>query len=241
MYLKYGNYSHPIAEADVVITRSPVRNEGGMVVGAKHVWQIHGFLQAANQTALTAAILALEVAYDTDALDIGLFLDDNTPTAHILLSADCKGGTKTSPVTYKEGKGAEYSTYRSYEITVEGETFNDEVNLMAFHESLTFGGGGPLDVFLQPINGLPIKQRVASNTPFTVIQDGMAIGRFGYPDPMNPIWPAAEHRNRRRLIKATPKRFGPVGAPEFWDFQINWHYEFESVLALNGEPNVWNE
>mgnify|MGYP003331113519 CR=1 FL=1 len=74
-------------------------------------------------------------------------------------------------------------------MTVEGDVWNPAVQILAWHESLSFEGGGPRTLHLQTLNGLPQKQTVAQSTPYKVIQDGTAIGRLAYPAFPGSIWP----------------------------------------------------
>ncbi len=237
MFLRYGSYSHAVSEAAIQISRRPRYNEGGQSNGYTETWRIDGFLQAANVSALTVAIAAMKLGYSVRFRDLALLNDDGTPTAHYLSNALCVGGVRVvDGPNFPESAGAEYTTYRHYNITVEGTLLQQDLIYLAFHESLSFEGGGPRDVFLTPLDGLPVKQRVASATTYRVSQDGSAIGQFGYPPIPAPIWPTAEHIDQRRITRDSPKRDGPVGAPYFTEFKVNWAYRFESPIPLLNTP-----
>jgi hypothetical protein len=94
MYLKYGNYQHAANEASVVISKQQVFSEAGIVRGLRERWDIQGMLQAADQTALTAAIDALTAAYSVQAQDVGFYLDNGQPTSHRITSAATNGGVR---------------------------------------------------------------------------------------------------------------------------------------------------
>lgn len=241
MYLSYGSYTHPAGEVTVAIQRTPTFNEGGQLYGYKETWHIQGFLQAVDQRSLTTALNSLKAAYSQQAGDLVLHLDDGTFTTHALLAVNCIGGTRVvGGPSFPDGKGAEYSTYRNYEITVEGDVPNVDANLMAFMEVVTFeGDGGPLTVILQTLTGQPQKQTTAQQTPFRATQQGSAIGHFAYPPIPLPIWPDALIHPRVKPTKKLPKRSGPIGRPTYTEWEVSWSYEFESVTPLVGDPTAW--
>lgn len=221
----------------MTIQCTPWWGDTGVRRGYKETWQIQGFLQAATTAALTAAIQALEIAYSYDGLAIGLFFDDGTASAHGVIVANTIGGSRVvSGPEYGQGAGAEYSTFRSYSIVVEFDIPDLRYNVVAYSESLSFEGGGPMDLHLQPLVGFPQKQRVAEATPYRVTQEGSAIGLAAYPVPNFPIWPAALIWPKARFSRKSPKRSGPGGAPVYTEFEITWHYEFEDALPLLGDP-----
>jgi hypothetical protein len=240
MYLQYGSYRHATNEAAVTITRQTNWNDGGQALGFTESWHITGFLVAASQAALTTALADLKAAYNRQAQNLSLHLDDGTLTNHFLNSAQCIGGTRvTEGPTFPEGQGAEYSTFRSYSIVVQGEVADPRVRLLTWSESLAFSGGGPMYVHLQPITGLPVKQQVADATTYRVTQSGEAVGRFTYPSPPGPIWPAALLPHLNQFHQRTPRRSGPIGSPDYTEFPITWSYSFESAVSLRGNPIRW--
>src|SRR4029077_8154957 len=88
-------------------------------------------------------IAALRSAYNVNGLDLGLYLDDGvTPTDHVLASSTTLGGTRVTALEFPNGSGAEYSTFRSYSITVEADTPDTSQNLLDFSETLSFAGTG---------------------------------------------------------------------------------------------------
>lgn len=240
MYLKYGNYQHDVADAAVVIRRETVRNDQQQPVGLKEIWDIQGKLQADTQAELTTAITALKNAYLVQYRDIGLYLDDGTPTSHLILNRNTTSGViVTAGPSFPEGSGAEYSTFRTYSITVEAELkATDLPDLLTWQEVLSFQGGGPRKLFLQPLTGPPQEQIVAQQTPFRATQTGSAVGRLRYPNPANPLWPAAEHRDQRQVTRRGPKQSLTPGRPLSYEFTVEWSYQFESVAPLTGNPTL---
>lgn len=245
MYIKYGSYQHLDAECSVVIDKTPVYSDRGKLDYTRETWTISGELQASSQAALTTAINALQTAYGSNGHDLGLYLDNGTATSHILPSGRCLGGTRITRFSFPQGRGAEYATFRNYQITVEGDfrsqnqlqagggggAVNSD-NLLEWEESLTFMGGGPRFGFLIPLNGLPQKQLLSQATPYSAVQAGRAVGSITWPLPSAPLWPDAEHVDERRIDKRGPKRLNTL----LRGYEIVWQYNFESAVPLIGNP-----
>jgi len=240
MYLKYGNYQHAANEASVVISKQQVFSEAGIVRGLRERWDIQGMLQAADQAALTAAIDALTAAYAIQAQDVGFYLDNGQPTSHRITSAATNGGVRViAPPSFPRGQGAEYSTFRNYTIALEAEWLDPQATLLAWQETIRFQGGGPRFAYLEPINGQPVKQLLKQATTFKATQSGDAVGYAAYPVPALPIWPDAEHTDRREIRYELPRRMGPPGNPTYTQFKVSWSYSFEDSGPLVGLPTAW--
>lgn len=240
--LKWGSYSHAENEVEIAsIRRQSAFNEAHVRTGILETWTIRGMLQASTQALLTTAINDLEAAYEDDGRDLNFYTDaGSTLSAHSISSSATKGGTRVVSLAYPDGKGGEYSTYRTYEIVIEAEfPLNDDLNMVQFEESLTFAGGGPKFVVLQPLNGAPIRQRVADATPFTASQDGRAVGYLRYPVIPRPFWPNDEHRERRRTTERSPQLEGFGGQRYYANYEVTWHYEFEAGFPLYAHPHLW--
>ena len=240
MYLKYGSYQHPPGEASVVISKQALFSEAGLPRGVRERWDIQGRLQAADQAALSAAIDALSAAYAVQAQDVGFYFDDGQPSSHRIVSASTNGGVRVAaPPSFPEGKGAEYSTFRNYSLALEAELLDATATIIHWNERLNFSGGGPQFAFLQPINGLPIKQLLRQATPYRATQSGEAVGYQSYPVPASPLWPDSEHINRREVHYELPKRMGPTGSASYTQYKVTWAYHFESATPLVGAPTGW--
>lgn len=240
MYLKYGNYQHAANEASLVISKETVFSEAGTARGLRERWHIQGRLQAAEQAALTAAIGALQAAYAIQAQDVGFYFDDGQPTSHRIVSAATNGGVRViSPPSFPQGQGAEYSTFRTYAIALEAEWLDTQASLLSWHETIRFSGGGPQFGHLEPINGQPVKQLLKQATTFEATQSGEAVGYLAYPVPALPIWPQAEHVNRREIRYDLPRRTGPPSSATYTQFKVSWSYFFEDAGPLVGLPTAW--
>lgn len=239
IYLKYGSYRHDDCEAAVEISRTSLTSDAGQKYASRWRFVIDGVLHAADQSALDTAITALEAAYADDGFDLGLYYSDSNSqvATHFLDSSEAIGGVRIVEFGYPDNGrvSAELSTFRTYRIVAEAD-FPDttSIGLLSYTEVLTFEGGGPRFVFLQPINGLPQRQQVAQATPFRVTQTGEAVGHLARPTPNSPIWPQAEHRDQRRIERPTPKVTRVGNSSAYTDYAVRWSYFFESATELTG-------
>lgn len=242
IYLKYGSYSHDDSEAAVEISRSSLVSDNGQKYADRWRFVIDGVLHAADQSALDAAITALELAYATDGYDLGLYYSDGGAqvATHFLESARAIGGVRIIEYGYPDNgkQSAELSTFRTYRIVAEADFPNTSVGLLSYNEVLTFEGGGPRFVFLQTLNGLPQRQQVAQATPFRVTQAGSAVGHLTRPLPNPPIWPQAEHRDQRRIERPTPRITRVGGQVSYTEYPVSWSYVFESATELVGSSQA---
>lgn len=233
MYLVYGSYNFGASVARIdSITRRRKLTDAGIVYGYVEQWRVSGELQAASQADLTTAIQALEAAHAIQGQSLGLYDDNSAATAHGVYDYQTLGGVRVvDGPSYPKGDGAEYSTYRTFEITYEWDINYAIVGMIAWSEQLSFDGGGPLIGHMLSINGPPQKQILAQATPYHAVQSGTAVGHTSYPVPPSPLWPADLKTNPRATKKA-PKRFGN----SFVEYEISWEYEFESAVPLLGIP-----
>jgi hypothetical protein len=242
MYLQYGGYRHVSGEVELsAISKTLLRTpKVGYKFGVKEVWTLKGFLQAPDVPSISAAIAAIEQAYGDDFQTVGLYNDDGSPTAHIMQGANALGGVRVISLSYPQGQGAEYSTFRSYQLVIEGTYQVIAADfLLYFSESLSFMGGGPRFVFRQPINGVPQRQQVAQATPYFARQAGKAVGLLRYPIPPPPIWPFDEHTDKRHVSEKSPTRIGGVGSPVYIEHEVDWDFSFESANPLIAVPTYW--
>ena len=240
MYLKYGTYQHAANEASVVISKQGLFTDAGIACGVRERWDIQGRLQASDQASLSVAINTLVAAYSVQAQDVGFYFDGGQPTSHRIVSGQTNGGVRVvQPPSFPQGKGAEYSSFRTYAIALEAELVDPQAALLTWHETLSFKGGGPQFAFIEPINGLPQKQLLKQFTTFHASQSGEATGYLSYPVPAPPIWPEAEHANQREIRYEAPKRAGPSGNATYTQYKVTWSYTFEDAGPLVALPTLW--
>lgn len=244
MQLVIGSYAHPLNEAAVAIDRQSLLNEAGLLYGFRETWAVTGFVQQPSQDLVTAQCTLMERAYAADFQNVALVANDGT-VARSLPGRTALGGVKVLSLSYPENglNTAEWSTYRSYQLRLEctypAGGLAGPLTLLSFTESLSFTGGGPRFVHLQPLVGLPQRQQVAQATPYRVTQRGRAVGLYAYPVAPPPIWPVAEHLDQRTIEPETPKRSGDVLASTYAEFPLSWSYFFEANVPLAGYPTIW--
>ena len=239
MILKYGSYAHANNEAALTIDRTAARDGAGRVVRETERWTVAGVLQGASQAALTVAIEGLKEAYAEDGKDLILYLDDGqTPTSHALRrSAALAGPRVVQKPSFPQGKDAEYSTFRSYQLQVEADFAGDEtVGLVDFQETVEFEGGGETWAYLTALNGPPQRQTLARQSVYRAVQRGEAVGRWMYPAVPSPLWPAQEHRPLRKIRRESPQR---KDGAAFENWKVSWQFVFESAAPLLGQPQLW--
>lgn len=226
--LTYGSYTHADNEAEVSIMRAAVMGERGVRKGTKETWKIRGILQAADASALSTAISALEAAYAVDGGNLSL-----SGTPHSLASNDCYGGTVvTAGPNYPNSKGGEGSTWRTYEIEVSGEVQDDDWTFDSWTETISFSGGGPQWVMIPTRKGPPRRQQVSEQTPYRASQSGQCVSRRGYASPPPPLWPQHEHTDERNVSRTLPE----FKAKDPQNYTTSWSYSFESAAPLGGVP-----
>lgn len=243
MFLRAGSYQHDDAEVALAISRAPVVDATGVTYAYDETWRITGFLLEDDSSALTTSLRALEAAYAKPLSEICLWVDSSTPTAHRILANQTLGGIRPlGGVEYPVGDGAEYTYFRSYQVTVEARIPTTKANrLLSFRESVRFSGGGPRKVLIETRVGPPQAQTVSQQTAYRASQEGEAVGLYDYPVPAAPLWPAGLMRERSQTERQSPRKIGSAaagGRESYIEFPVRWSYEFESATPMSGGPNI---
>lgn len=232
--LKYGNHTHDLADAAIVINRANTFSKNNKRTGYIETWTIDGFLQADTQNAVGTKIETLKNAYDKDNETAVLLFEDGSETKHKLDTSASVSGVRVRLVDFPEGRGAEYSTFRSYRIVIDAE-FVENAGILEFMETLTFSGGGPKFLHKQTLTGLPQKQFVAQNIPFRVTQAGFSVGHTTWPALASPLFPKHLKREESSTVKTGPENVY-AKTNRATHFRTSWNYVFESVSAMNANP-----
>jgi hypothetical protein len=230
MFLRYGNYSHDPGETAVTIQRQGIFSAAGKSEGVRERWDIQGRLQAGSQTTVGIAINGLQLAYNKQGQDISLRFDDGDITRHSMFSSQTRSGTTvTTPPSFPSGP-SEYSTFRNYTITVEGTLPNNNAGLLSYGETFNWTGtGGAVFRFLQGVSGAPEQQMTQQRSTAMLVQSGVAVGLYAYPNPPNPIMPTFEHVERRRIVRSLPPN-------NSGHWRVTWSYTFETLLPIQAFP-----
>jgi hypothetical protein len=231
VYLKYGAYRHDDNEVTVSISRSAIDSGNGRYIGVAHRWSITGQLLADTQAELATKVQLLESAYARWNRDLVLY-GDGDRVLHALLNAGSTTGVRiTDPVSYPDGTGAQWSTFRDYTIGATAEyPVTTGFVLRSFSEAISRSGGHPRIVALECVNGPADIQMVAQRTAYRVQQSGSATAFRGKPTPPPPYWPAF-------LESSTVTEIAPqFQNGELTDAGVQWSYSFVSAAPLLGAP-----
>lgn len=235
LHFRYGSYRHE--EADVTISSfgSAVQwTARGQPQLVRKSMAISGVIFADTVSALTDKLRALETAYAKQYQNAGLYDETGTATAHVLTTGNSLGGVRSSGVTYPTGDGAEYTTYRSYSVTLEADYFVNGVTILDFNETLTFNGTcGPRKIIIECLTGEAVEQTVNQKTKMTATQSGSSIGWLSMPSPPQPLWPGNEIVESRSITNGSAKWVNGQRV----EFPISWSYSFQSTTPLTGTPH----
>lgn len=233
---QYGSYRHDVGECSIGHSVSPIFDGRGNQKSTLEKLSISGKIHADNVSDLTSKIDLLIKAYSVNGKDACLYDDSGSRTRHCLLNNNSVNGVVvTSLPQFPESDGAEYTTYRSYSISLEAEYYSSSTSpLSSFQESLSVTGtGGEKRVFIEVSEGLPVEQVVRQNTIVTAVQSGSAIGVYGYPPVPSPLFPESLLSNSVSINKNSPTR-NINGS--FTNYEIQWSYQFVSSGQLSGIP-----
>lgn len=198
-------------------------------------WGIKGLLirqEAETQAELLDKIAALKSTFSVNGGDLYLNLNDGTETPHQILTGDTIGGVRVLGLRFPNEKDI-LSVFRTYEIDLEADLIDHEGEIVSFHESVRFFGGGPRVVWAEAQTGLPQKQMAAQRTVFRCIQAGSAVGFTTYPDLPGPINGSALDREVTPYFGRPQEMRG-----EFRYYPVSWIYSMSSDTPLGGVPTT---
>jgi hypothetical protein len=241
MYLTWGGYSHDGSEVYYTRTRRPKYSRVGRREGYREVWSIRGDLRDTDTSALKVKISNLEAAYKDHGRDLIFRYEDGTATQDQLISSQTLNGTRVvdfswlSGVTMGQGHFGSQTQHvytRAFQIVIQGEILDPEINVVFFSHSVRYGTGGFDYVDMESIAGPPIRQVTKLQTAFPAVQVGMAIGLLSHPAPAAPMFGQAKP-------KASSVEYDyplVLGANFSTYFCTKWKYIFTGVNALSGLP-----
>lgn len=242
MYLQVvgsnGTYTHAASDVALTVRREATFDEAERVNGYKEFWGLSGELQAANASALTTAMAALQRAYQGTLSRVSLYEDGGTLTHHDLTASNSVAGIiVANPPSYPQGGRDQYVLRRSYEIALMAEYRGGSFNVIAWTETIDItGSGGPRIAAIETRNTGVQMQQVSSRTPVIVTQSGQAVGRLSQPVPPGPLLPAIYEQGPERRRSATSPR---LRGNRYEEYGVAWSYTFLLPVPGSATPTPW--
>lgn len=240
MIFRTNAFTHDLDEVELAgIGYEATLNNVGRVELIRRTLNIKGKVFGDSPSAISAKLSALERAYPVGGTlsTAGLYENAGTPTTHVLRPSAPGAVIRILNFGYPVGNGTQYATERDYSLTLyleEPPVQSFKTNIIRFRETLSMSGGGPVFDFFRPPRGLPIKFAKHEMVEFSAVQEGEAVGLYGYPNYPPPMFPGAL-RSPPVLTPVSGSRAGQWGA----EWPVAWRYEFGSTEPLRGLPNSW--
>lgn len=229
----YGNYAFPPNSVIPQTRKRLVRGANGLPASTEVAVECSGEIIAAGQRATVAACAALERALAVPFRDFVIRCDDGSVAVSLPNATALGGVLVTEGPDYPKGDGAEFATGRAFRFVVSA-TYPlqaGQLILLTYEETVTFRGGGPQVVFMEPVNGPSIPQLAKEATAFYATQAGTATGLLAYPTPPRPLWPGALLGGTEAPVVARTTPAVQTGLRQ--QFRVTWQYNFGSVVSLN--------
>jgi hypothetical protein len=239
MQLSYGNFSFDPNSTEMSSRVETLWNSGGQPYAQRRTLKVTGYLSGNGQDALIQQESALRTALSVSFSDL-LFVSDSGQQSPVsILGAGSTTGVQIHSLEFSAtSKEGEYTTVRNFSFVAEAEypLANSVPLLLAFRETITVWGGGPIWKFRMAVNGPPQKQLVYPQSIYYATQQGELTGYLVARTPPPPLWPGAL-MHAGRIGDRGPDRKG------FGHYQgetITWQYDFEASAPFpNARPNVW--
>ena len=147
-------------------------------------------LLANGQDAIRSAAIALEAAYSYPGLSWEFLHDDDSRSAHSMLTPNLLGYI-SAKVAWPNSLNNEYATQRGCQLTLTARYVREPGAYVSYRESFVLiGNGYPRRRVVESVIGPPIKQTLCNYTMYRAIQSGEAIGTTFRPSAPDPYLPA---------------------------------------------------
>lgn len=240
MQLIYGDYEFPVNGTQIGSSTDTIMNEGGVPYKLRQTISVSGFLLVDGQTDAALQESALRTALAIPYGELDFLQDDGAPTPLGLTNVGSITGVRCTKLRFPTTDRGEYVTIRSFECEFEAEyglvtaALSPFAALVNFSETLAFEGGAPIFRHQLAMEGDNLKLLVYPMDTFRATQSGQCTGRLKPHVAPAPIWPTAL-KQAPQFTRSSPQLQGA----EFEGYGLTWHYEYESVSALIGFPNLW--
>ena len=231
-YWTWGAYSHPSGEVNLA-KMSITHNLSPRGLKMERVERMHLYGQFCEDSTseVMTRIDELIAAYSVDYQDGGLYLDDGTPTRHLIQNGESISGSHVIHRSW-DGGPDELATTRTFDIIIETVYPDVESQLIYWEESVrVVGTGGPKFEVTDTWNG-PLYTQVAANTKQSIIQSGKAVGWSAYVEPPAPIYPAYLHNELASVERGSGKMRGQLAT----HYPISWTYYMTLPLPGTAIP-----
>ncbi len=234
---KYGTYAFDSGQLYVNPHLELVQNEGGQYVKTRQQMQVSGYYLCNGEVDASLKMNALINALSVPGKDFVVYHTNGTPSSMKLMNGPSLTGVRmVGDLTFPKRSGADHVTQRYFEFTLEAEyRYPGSLGLLqAFHETLSFSGGGPRIIWKENMEEPAQKQVPCLFTVCTVIQSGIIVGIGGYPPLPKMAFPQYLSKEVD-YNPETPQRRGQG----YELYKYTYRYEFKAPFRLTGVPNLW--
>jgi len=170
-------FSHDSDLTAFSITRTPQINQrSGRYVFSTTSLSMEGTIIATGQDNITAACIALELAYSYPGNKWEFLKDDGVLSAHSISSTNLLGYI-TATVGWPNSLNNEYATQRSFTLNLTAKHLLGAGEVLSYKESFSITGDGTSRRRVtESTTGYPVKQTLANRTGYRAVQQGEAIG-----------------------------------------------------------------
>jgi len=232
-YFKIGSYKHPNNEV-LLSLHEVIANfsERGERVSATHRYHLQGTIcdpaNGLTQSQMLSKAIAIVNAYANDYVDFGLYMDDDTPTSHVVTNSSTISGTHVEYRSWPTNDPAELSTHRSFHVVLRATFDANTSEIVHWREGISIiGTGKPRWEYVPLPTGAAVRQELVDKTTQRIIQTGQVVGWTGYlvgNAPEDPIFPDLEHKELRVKSSHSPQWMGN----QWRKYGLSWRFEMES-------------
>ncbi len=251
MKLEFGGFRiGDLNACGIAPKKTMIKNAAGMVQGWNETFTANFSFRADGQADCTAKMQAVIDALKYDkasgtAKDLIFYNDDGSQSANSVLAANTLGGIRcVSGPDWEASPGGQFATWRSGTCTFEWIT---KVSAISTFTPVLLKDWGETVVLGSQIRKFVVPEAINDvvSQPFPTVkfpkvmgsQSGFAVGINGYPTPAAPLFPPYPGPMiDEKVTRKDPERVGDEG---YWNYRIEWNYQYLSAVPLIGLPTRW--